>query len=145
MLFLLSSCGDIPFYEKSYSFDNKEWKQDVKPEFEVKITDVNQLYSFTLSLRTTTDYSYSNLWVFMKTEAPDGSTAREPFEIKITDPNGAWIGNKTGSIVETSLYFKERQLPLKGRYTFTIEQGITNSIVDEVLDVDFKVEQIKKQ
>lgn len=140
----LLSCGEIPVYEKSYSFENNEWAQDVKPKFEVEINNIQKEYNFTLSLRTTTDYKYNNLWIFMKTEAPDGTTAREPFEIKIVDPNGNWIGNKTGSIVETSLFFRKRKLPLKGTYTFTIEQGITFSKIDEVIDLSFVVEEVKK-
>lgn len=127
-------------YEKVYSFDDRKWDQDVKPTFEVEVNDLSKAYDFTLSLRTTTDYQYNNLWVFMKTIAPDGTSAREPFEIQIVNPDGTWIGNKTGTIVETPLYFRSRKLPLKGTYTFVIEQGITQSEVDEVLDLGFKVD-----
>jgi len=140
LVITLSSCGDIPLYDKVYSFDGREWLQDVKPNFEVEIDDISKEYNFTLSLRTTVDYKYSNLWIFMKTESPDGNSAREPFELKITDESGAWIGNKTGSVVETSLNFKKRKLPLKGTYKFMIEQGITASSIDEVLDIGFTVE-----
>ncbi|HIP32804.1 MAG TPA: gliding motility lipoprotein GldH [Crocinitomicaceae bacterium] len=143
LFYILSSCGEIPHFEKVYSFKNREWNLDVKPSYKVNIEDVNSEYNFTLSLRVTTDYKYSNIWVFMKTESPDGTTAREPFEIKLTDDKGVWVGNKTGSIVETSLYFKKRKLPLRGEYTFTLEQGITESLVDEVLDLGFKVEKGK--
>ena len=144
-LLLLTACGEQPLYEKVYSFEGKEWKQEVKPEYKVKIDNIANEYDFTLSLRTTTDYPYSDLWVFMKTVAPDGTTAREPFKIQITNADGSWIGNKTGTIVETPLYFRRRKLPIKGEYTFTIEQGITESVVTEVLDLGFRVEVATKQ
>ena len=136
----LLSCSEAPFYEKAYSFDNKEWKQDLKLKFEVDIIDIDKEYDFVLSFRTTTDYNYNNLWFFMKTEAPDGSNSREPFEVKISNPDGSWIGTKTGSIVEIPLVFARRKLPLKGKYKFVIEQGITESKVDEILDVVFTVD-----
>lgn len=139
------SCGQAPFYEKSVSFENKEWTRNLKPSFKVDIKDINQEYNFTISLRTTTDYKYSNLWVFLKTEAPDGTSAREPFEILLANPDGSWVGNKSGTIIETPLYFKKRKLPLKGVYKFTIEQGITNSEVDEVLDISFIVDRGVKE
>lgn len=139
------SCGRAPFYEKSISFENKEWTRNLKPSFKVDIKDINQEYNFTISLRTTTDYKYSNLWVFLKTEAPDGTSAREPFEILLANPDGSWVGNKSGTIIETPLYFKKRKLPLKGVYKFTIEQGITNSEVDEVLDISFIVDRGVKE
>ena len=142
---VLISCGEAPFYDKAYSFEDREWAQDVKPSYEVDIEDFNKEYDFTLSLRTSTDYSYSNLWVFMKTITPDGATAREPFEIKITKTDGSWVGEKSGSIVTTKLYFKKRKLPMKGKYKFIIEQGITQSKVGEVHDLTLQVEEAKKQ
>ncbi|MDX2359513.1 MAG: gliding motility lipoprotein GldH [Crocinitomicaceae bacterium] len=137
---VLTACGEGPLYEKVYSFDDMKWDQEVKLEYPVKIESVEEEYDFTLFLRTTTDYKYNNLWVFMKTETPDGSIAREPFEIVITNPDGSWVGTKTGTIVETSLYFMRRKLPEVGTYTFTLEQGITESEIDEVLDLGFRVE-----
>ena len=98
LVLFLASCGKQPFYEKAYSFSGREWKQDVKPKYEVVFTTIDPLYDFTVSLRTSTDYKYSNLWIFMKTETPDGTIAREPFEIQITNPDGSWIGEKSGSI-----------------------------------------------
>lgn len=144
-LLLFTACVEKPVFEKVYSFENREWKQDVKPTYSVEIDEVESEYDFTLMLRTSTDYKYNNLWVFMKTEGPDGVSAREPFEIIITNPDGSWVGNKTGTIVETPLYFKRRKLPSKGKYIFTLEQGITESIVDEVLDLGFEVKKAKKE
>ena len=140
---VLFSCGEQPFYEKVVAFDDREWKLDVKPEFSFEVKDVEKEYDFTLSLRTSTDYKYSNLWVFMKTITPDGTVAREPFEIVITNPDGSWVGEKTGSVVTTPLYFRSRKLPKAGKYAFIIEQGITQSTVDEVHDLTFKVEENK--
>jgi len=77
----------------------------------------------------------------MSTTTPDGQKAREPFEIKITNPDGSWIGKKTGTVVEHSLYFKRRKLPTKGKYVFVLEQGITNTMVDEVLDIGLMVQE----
>jgi gliding motility-associated lipoprotein GldH len=143
-LAFLISCESAPTFEKSYVFENKEWKQDVKPSFTVDIKDASKDYDFVLTLRTTTEYKYSNLWVYMNTKTPNGEKAREPFEIKITNPDGSWIGKKTGTIVENSLNFKRRKLPLKGKYTFILEQGITESKIDQVLDIGLVVTEAKK-
>jgi len=143
-LAFLISCESAPTFEKSYIFENKEWKQDVKPSFTVDIKDASKDYDFVLTLRTTTEYKYSNLWVYMNTKTPNGEKAREPFELKITNPDGSWIGKKTGTIVENSLNFKRRKLPLKGKYTFILEQGITDSKINQVLDIGLVVTEAKK-
>ncbi len=141
LFFIISACSKAPYYEKTYSFKDRIWSLDVKPEFVVDINDISKLYTFELAIRTTTNYKYNNLWIFLRTEAPDGSVSREAFELKITDEFGNWLGEKTGTIVETKLRFKERKLPLKGVYKFKVEQAVTLSKVDEVLDIRFKVEE----
>ena len=80
----------------------------------------------------------------MKSVMPDGSIKREPFKVQITNEDGSWIGNKTGSIIETELSFQPQLLPQKGKYAFTIELGITESKINEVLDLGLRVEEIKK-
>ena len=144
-LLIFTACGEQPYYEKVYSFEGKSWKQEVKPEYKVNITNIQEEYDFTLFLRTTTDYAYNNLWIFLKTETPDGTIERKPFEILIANPDGSWVGNKTGTVVETVLSFSSRKLPMKGEYKFTVEQGITESSVNDVLDLGFRVELAKKQ
>ena len=52
---------------------------------------------------------------------------------------------KTGTVVEFPLYFKRRKLPEKGTYTFVLEQAITASTIDEVLDIGFKIEKVAAQ
>jgi len=129
-------------YEKSYDFDNNCWSQKVKPSFSVAIKDTNKAYNFIITLRTTTEYKFSNLWIYLNSTTPDGQHVREPYEIKITNPDGSWSGKKTGTIVEKSIYFKNRKLPKAGKYVFVIEQGITESIIDEVIDLGLLVEEV---
>ncbi len=140
---VLYSCSEQPFYEKVYSFKNNEWSQRVKPSFTIDIKDINIEYNFAITLRTTTDYKFSNLWIYMNTITPDGTKAREPFQIAVTNPDGSWAGIKTGTIVELPLQFNNRRLPKKGKYTFTLEQGITDSKIDEVLDIGLRVTEGK--
>jgi gliding motility-associated lipoprotein GldH len=143
LLIFLFSCDDAPFYTKSYSFKNNSWSRSVKPKFIVDIKDTNLLYDFIVTLRTTTSYKYNNLWIFLNTTPPNGSPVREPFEIKTCYPDGSWIGKKTGSIVQHTLIFKRRKVPSRGKYKFILEQGITQKLIDEVLDISFEVKLVK--
>jgi len=144
ILFFFASCEDRAYYQKSFGFKNNMWSQDVKPKFEVDFQDTTQLYDFVLTLRTTTDYKYSNLWIFLNSTPPVGESVREPYEIKTTFPDGSWVGKETGTIVEHQLVFKRRRLPFKGKYKFVVEQAITEKTIDEVLDISLRVEEVKK-
>ena len=139
----LFSCDEDSFYTKSYVFQNNTWSRKVKPSYIVNIQDTNQLYDFIITLRTTTSYKYNNLWIYLNTKPPYGSSVREPYEIKTCYPDGSWIGKKTGTIVEHKLIFNRRKVPYKGKYIFSLEQGITNKFIDEVLDISFEIKQLK--
>lgn len=140
LLVLLTSCINQPLYEKSYSFKKNQWDSNGKPSFTVDIQDTSKTYDFTITFRTTTDYEFNNVWFYLNTTTPDGEKAREPFEMKITNTDGSWIGKKTGTIVETELFFKSRKLPKSGTYSFYLEQGITQPILKNVLDVGLRVD-----
>lgn len=139
----LVSCSEVPFYEKVESFSKNEWTQKQKPSFTVDIQDTTALYDFVLTLRTTTDYKYSDLWIFWNTKTPNGENVREPFQLKIANADGSWIGKNTGTIVENQLHFQRRKIGVKGKYTFMLEQGVTEPKIGEILDVGLKVEKVK--
>lgn len=137
---LLASCSQDAIYTKAYRFKDEQWAQNVKPQFDVDIQDTTQLYDFIFTLRSTTDYAYNNLWIFLRTTPPIGKSVRAPYQIKMADPNGNWIGNKSGTIVEHQLIFKRRKVPFKGKYKFELEQAITQKRVAEVLDISLAVQ-----
>lgn len=139
LILCLISCSEAPYYEKVYSFDNNEWKQDQKSVFKVNIDDTSVVYRFVLTLRTTTEYKYSNAWLFWKSKTPSREEVREPFEMKITNPDGSWIGKSSGTVVENQLTFAERKISVPGEYVFTIEQAVTESVLDNVLDIGLSV------
>ncbi len=145
LLLVLASCTQEAVFNKSFKFQDEVWSQNVKPEFEVDIQDTSVAYDFVFTLRSTTDYAYNNLWVFLSSTPPTGKTIREPYEIKMAYPDGNWIGKKSGTIVEHELIFQKRKLPFKGKYLFVLEQAITQKVVDEVLDLSFEVRKSEEQ
>lgn len=136
---LLFSCSETPFYEKVYNFKNNDWKQDQKSVFKVNIDDTTADYRFVLTLRTTTEYKNSNIWLFWTSETPLKEKIREPFEIKIANEDGSWIGKNTGTIVENQLTFAKRKITVPGEYQFTIEQAVTQEVLEDVLDIGLSI------
>lgn len=134
-----SSCDSKPYFDKTYAFKDKTWEQKVKPEFEVSIVDTNQWYDFILTIRTTTDYKFSNLWIYLNTTTPSKLSGRQPYQIRVANDDGTWIGSKTGTIIENKLLFKRRKFPERGKYKFVIEHGITEQTIGEILDIGLRI------
>lgn len=141
---VLASCTKQVFYEKSYSFPDNTWNLKVKPVFKVEIKDTSKFYDFTITLRTTTDYAFNNCWLYLNSKTPNKIRAREPFEIKITNEDGTWRGNKSGTIVENMLQFKRRKFNIPGTYYFKLEQAVIQEDLNEVLDVGIRMEEVSE-
>ena len=143
---ILGSCTDDVLYMKTHTFKNNQWNKNEKPVFKVNFPGDELLYDVIFTLRSTTNYKYDNIWLYITTTGPqcnkEGNKksilGKVPVEIKMANPNGKWIGEKSGTYVETQLLFRERKF-CKGEYTFTIEQGVTMDIMPEVSDITIEV------
>jgi len=140
----LVSCSDNFHYQKTYDFKNRIWTNRDSVIFSINIDDTTALYRFELTLRTTTEYAYSNLWLLWKSKTPTNERVSEPFELKIATPEGIWIGTKSGSMLSNHLTFADKKMPHIGKYVFTIKQSSNIDEVKEVLDIGLKVYKIKE-
>lgn len=136
---LLASCGERPLFDNSYSFENRAWNQQEKAVFHVDVTDTLTPYYFDVQLRTTTDYAFSNLWVMVNITAPDSTTSKQAVKVNIADDKGKWIGTKSGSLVNSAMRFSAQQFPLKGEYTFEIEQATNQQEILDIVDVGIRI------
>jgi gliding motility-associated lipoprotein GldH len=141
LMLLFSSCGKNSLYSKSVSFPSGKWNVSTVPVFKINIPDTVKAYTLELTLRVSTDYNYSNLWLFFNSSTPKGEKGREPIEIKIANPDGSWAGEKSGTLVETKVAFKNRRFPQKGWYTFSLEQGITEKTIDHIQDISLTLNE----
>ena len=140
LLLILTSCGDKPLYKQTYDFKNHMWGGGESPKFTFRATDTTTSYNFLLTLRTTVDYEYSNLWVFMFTENPDKSIRKDTLNFPLAKENGAWMGKNSGSIVENEFLIGfNKKFPSKGEYSVRFEQAISQPTVENVLDLTFEV------
>ena len=146
LLLVFYSCGDNPLFMKTHKFQDNQWKQSEKPIFKVNFPGDTITYDVLFTLRSTIDYSYNNIWLYITTKGPEcpecptiGSILkRAPVEIKMAKPNGQWIGNKSGTYVDHKLKFRQRRF-CKGEYSFEVEQGVTVGTLDELSDLTVEV------
>ena len=137
----LTSCGEQAYFDEAYSFKNSSWSETDTAHFEIDVDDTIQPFNFIMTLRTSTKYQYSNIWVYVISKAPDGSKSKVAQRIPLARPDGSWIGRVSGTIVESRLKFDSKPFPIKGKYTFDIVNATQQKELDEVLDISLKVEK----
>lgn len=140
-IILLTSCGDKAYFDEAYSFEDNTWSATDTAHFEIAVEDTIQPFNFIMSLRTTTQYEYSNIWVYVISEAPDGTRSKVAQRIPLARPDGSWIGRVSGSIVESRLRFDSKPFPMKGKYSFDIVNATQQDHIEEVLDISLRVEK----
>jgi gliding motility-associated lipoprotein GldH len=138
---LLTSCGKQPYFDEAYSFEKNIWSETDTAHFEINVDDTIQHFNFVMTLRTSTDYQYSNIWVYVIAQAPDGTKSKVAQRIPLAHPDGSWIGRVSGTIVESKLRFDSKPFPMKGDYLFKIANATQNEKIEDVLDISLRVEK----
>ncbi|MBT5437563.1 MAG: gliding motility lipoprotein GldH [Flavobacteriales bacterium] len=146
LLFAMQSCTDDTLYMHTHKFSNNQWKQNEKPIFKVDFAGDTITYDVIFTLRSTTDYAYNNIWLYITTKGPDckklsqskSILGKAPVEIKMAKPNGEWIGSKSGTYIDHKLKFRQRRF-CKGSYSFQLEQAVTIGQLDELSDLTIEV------
>ena len=151
--FILSACVTILFaqagctdkkavIDQNTEILNHNWNYVNKLRFPVKIDDEKIVYNLYMNLRVTADYKYSNLFVLITQTGPDKKTIIKRYELKLATKEGEWLGTGSGNLYSYQLSFlTDYKFPVKGTYTFQIEQNMRDNPLHEVNDVGLRVEK----
>ncbi len=124
-LSLLYGCREDYFHTGSKPITDQAWPAEETKSFGFPVDDTTALYSFMISLRITTDYEFSNLYLFMNTIYPDQSISRDTIELVLARPDGQWLGKGTGYYRDNLFLFKRNAtLPLEGNYRLEFVQAM---------------------
>jgi gliding motility-associated lipoprotein GldH len=138
----MSSCDNKRFFEENTAVEKGLWKADAKIRFEVPVNDTSSFYNFYLNVRNSTDYPYSNLYLFIRTTSPAGKIALDTVDCPLADYSGKWLGTGFGSIkfnrclVQSHLNFRK-----KGQYIFELEQAMREKELKGIMDVGIRIEK----
>jgi gliding motility-associated lipoprotein GldH len=144
---LLFSCSDENIIFNDYvDVENTQLSFKDTIIFQTSISDTINPHNIFLQLRTSTDYKWSNMFVFSEIYFPNNKTRTDTFEVFLMDKNGNWNGNKSGIVANLnySLY-KNIKFPIRGDYEFKLIQAMRDTILKDVMSVGIKITKpIKK-
>jgi gliding motility-associated lipoprotein GldH len=136
----LSSCNTRSLYEETAAIDVHNWHMNDVKTFEVSFADSLQPLDFYVEVRNSTSYPNNKLFLFFNTTFPDGRSARDTLACVLASPDGRWLGSGLGSVKDNLFLIKRNVLlPRKGKYTFTLQQAMRDTIVRGIHDVGIKI------
>jgi len=144
LMLLMVSCDPLMYYDTYSKAEGGLWKWSDIKRFEADMNDSISMFDILINIRHTTDYPKSNLFVFVTTTAPSRASRRDTVEIIISDDHGKWRGNGFGNIKLVSLEYRRAvRFPVKGKYTFEIEQGMRIPEIP-VTDIGLRIEEFSE-
>jgi gliding motility-associated lipoprotein GldH len=126
-------------FEKYLSTPKEGWTHTDTLTFQFDATDTTTVYDFWLTLRNETSYPYANVYLFVYTEFPNGKTALDTMNYLLAYPTGKWMGDVSGSMVESKLIYKHTTIPVKGTYKMNVIQAMREEQLSGITDVGLKI------
>lgn len=138
----LFACETSVVFQQQKAIPSEGWHYRDSIIFEASIHDTVALHAMHLDIRNTVDYRYSNLFVFLDIEFPDGMVLRDTLECILADRQGNWTGKGFGKIRTNRFLFRDDVwFPQQGVYTFRIFQGMREDRLQGIADVGIRIEK----
>lgn len=136
VMILMMSCGSNALYDESIVISEARWDNENIPYFDVNVDDTLTDYAFYLNIRHLENYRYSNLYVFMHTEFPNGNRTHDTIECTLAFPDGRWMGKGSGTMRSAKILLNPSlRFPLRGVYHFEIEQAMREKELKGIADI----------
>lgn len=141
------SCDKKGVFDQYHSL-GKTWNKDTIVAFNFNRTDTTTVYNLFVNLRNNNDYPFSNLFLIVSLEEPDGLTKVDTLEYQMANPDGTLLGTGFSDFKESKLWYKENIKFLKtGDYKLSIQQAVrkTGKIsgvqeLEGITEVGFRIE-----
>ena len=141
LLLLLAGCGSRGF-DQRVVIPEAAWKVENRIPFDVTVNDTMDIYTFGISLRHLENYRYSNLYVFLHTDMPNGNVTHDTIQCLLATPEGRWIGKSSGSMRDMRIVLNPNlRFPLQGTYHFEIEQAMREPVLKGISDIGLFIEK----
>lgn len=137
------SCYDLPLYSETQPIDSSGWFSSDTVNFEFNVDDATKRYNCLLDLRHTGDYPFSNIYLFVEVEYPNGKTRIDTINEVLSDSRGYWYGSGLGDMVDHRIGYQTGiEFPLEGLYRINITHGMRLDPLEEVTDLGLRLEDV---
>jgi len=116
------SCDDKRVFDE-YKSVGSAWHKDSVVSFNLPELDSTKKYDLFLNIRDNNNYPFSNLFLIVSLEKPNGYTKVDTLEYEMAAPDGTLLGNGFTDIKESKLYYKEN-VKFREKYKLHIKQAV---------------------
>lgn len=134
------ACDRGTLFSDNYRIDDRQWSMYDPARYACAIGDTVSTFNIDLSIRTSTDYPYRNMYLFVVTTFPSGTTVTDTLQAMITDEKGRWLGKGAGDLRELTIPYKSNvYFPESGEYHFRVIHGMRDILLKGVYDIGMRI------
>jgi len=136
------ACDSNRIFDDTLPIKENGWNINDVKVLTVDISDINSFNNLYINLRNTTDYKYSNILFFFRTQYPNQKISQDTIECIIAAPDGKWLGKGMGKIKDNRFLFKKGvRFPMKGVYKFYFQQAMRQKSLTGIKDIGLRIEK----
>jgi gliding motility-associated lipoprotein GldH len=140
-----AACVSQNNYEKHFNISESGWNSDDIKEFSFVVNDTSKKYYSFLYLQHKYDYLFSNIWVKIYTQYPDGhQDTSQNIELMLSLPDGKWLGATANGIAQEKINLNSnsgsRVFKQKGKYTIGIQHIMRANPLKDVMKIGYGLE-----
>ncbi|MGB8357549.1 MAG: gliding motility lipoprotein GldH [Bacteroidales bacterium] len=140
IMLITLSCDRGTYYAHTVKMEGEAWSMYDPGKFTCTIDDTVSVYNIDLSVRTSTQYPYRNLYLFVVTSFPSGNNITDTVQVMLADEKGDWLGRGAGDLRELTIPYKSNvYFPEKGEYHFKVIQGMRDTVLKGVYDLGMRI------
>ena len=141
-LVIQAGCADQTVFDQRREVETEKWFSKDFFRYPVEIQDTAIPYKFSVLIRNTTEYPYSNLYLFVRTIFPDDKVATDTLDFLLANPDGSWLGSGVGKHRDNLITVLDKfWFPQKGEYVFEIEQAMQDIELEGIEAVGIRIEK----
>ena len=145
LIFMIISCDSNKVFEEYIEVEDATWKKENVASFEFEAKDTVQAHNLYINIRNTGNYAYSNLYLFVTLQGPDGGLLKDTVNCILADNRGKWLGSGVGDLWDLQMpYIGGFKFAKKGKYIISYEQAMrVEKGLKGITDVGLRVEKTK--
>lgn len=117
------------------------WAGEDALSFQWEVSDTLQRQDVILDLRHAQDYPFSNLYLFLTYEFPNGKTRTDTVACTLADELGRWRGSGFGDLMDQRFMLQSQvAFPLSGTYRLEIAHGMRRDPLTGLTNVGLRLE-----
>lgn len=132
---MIISCQNKQSIFKGVERFNGTWPKNKPAVFDFNIDTPQEMQDFLFVLRHNDSYEFSNIFLFVEIQYPDGTSTRDTVQYELAYKNGRWKGIGLGPTKEILLRFKKKVvLKDSGHYKIIVLQGMRRDTLQGLED-----------